>query len=149
MEKKYKSEVMSDNINSIVLYGEFSIDKRPNISQDWFIAIKYKGLEEIQEVNDLTDKWINNPYKVISEVKEKNIEFISNHFDENEYDENGKRIGERICHPARIRWKKSVFAHQCLLRELITNTNIDITEKEVNFINKKWFRNIALTTEIP
>ena len=151
MEKNYKSEVMSDDISSIVLYGEFSIDKMPNISKDWLIAIKYKGLEGIQELNDLTDKWINNPYKVISEVKEKNIEFISLDVDEYEYeyDENGKRIGERICHPARIRWKKNVFAHQYLLRELITNTNIDITNKEVNFINKKWFRSIALTTEIP
>ena len=82
MEKNYKSEVMSDDIKSIVLYGEFSIDKMPNISQDWLIAIKYKRLEGIQELNDLTEKWINNTYKVLSEVKEKNIEFISLDVDE-------------------------------------------------------------------
>lgn len=139
MEKNIKTEVLSNTIEDVVLYAKFSIDKTPNVSQDWMIAIHYFELIDIDEVNEVTRNWINNPYKVISEVEEKDIEFFSSH--ESEYDEDGNRIGERICHPVRIKWKKDVFAHRHLLKELVTNTNIDITNQEVNFTYEKWYRN--------
>lgn len=139
MEKNIKTEVVNRAIEDVVLYGEFSIDEMPNVSEDWMIAIRYFELVETDEVDEVTLNWVENPYKVISEVQEKNIEFISLH--ESEYDEDGKRIGERICHPVRIRWKKNILTHRHLLKELVTNTNIDIRNQEVNFTYEKWYRN--------
>lgn len=139
MEKNIKTEVLNHSIEDVVLYAEFSIDKMPNISKDWMIAIYYNDIASTDDVDKVTRKWIENPYKIISEVKEKDIEFISLH--EYEYDENAKKIGERICHPTRIRWKKNVFTHRHLLKELCTNANIDITNHVVNYTYEEWHRN--------
>ena len=141
MEKNYnyKAELMCHSIKDVALFGEFSIDEMPNISENWVIIIEYKRLEKTEEVDELTLKWINNPYKIISEVEEKDIEFLA--VDGNEYDQDGNIIGERMCHRERIKWKKDIFAHRHLLNELCTNANIDITNHEVNYTYEEWHRN--------
>lgn len=147
MEKNFYSEVMSNNITDVGLYAQFSIDKMPNISGDWLVCIFYKGLKEELEVYEVTGDWINNPYKILSKVEEKDIKFIAN--DVIEYDDDGNITGEKLCHREIIKWKKDVFAHQYLLRELCTNTNIDITNQEVIYTEKKRFCNSINSTEIP
>ncbi|MDB2345986.1 hypothetical protein N9V61_04115 [Flavobacteriaceae bacterium] len=144
MGKIFKSEVMSDDISNVVLYAEFIIEKRLNISESWIVSVFYKGLEEELEVHKVTRDWIDNPYKVLSEVKENDIEFLA--LQQNEWGKAGDLIGERICHRERIRWKKDVFAHRYLLNELCTNADIDITNQEVNYIKNRWVQNSIDTT---
>ena len=139
MKNSFKTELMSHSIRDVVLYAEFSIDEMPNISENWMVAICYKRIEKTTEVDEITRKWINNPYKIISEVCDRDIEFIA--LDGNEYNENGDIIGERMFHRERIKLKKDVFAHRYLLNELCTNANIDITNQEVNYTYEEWHQN--------